>query len=504
MRIDEAVKHMTKQYLGRIQESFTKDLGPQDEDEIRDYIVRNSDELARPENVDRRIDLFEVDHSERICTYFVLKTLINTPDCAISQRELTERVQEREQAKIDEADQEDALKYVESRSAEILREVLQVAYEDDQLSRDEYRLIHRLREKLGVSREQQRLIEAQLDVFPKKDGAPHTYDEINAALLFLQRRGVVFYCNHEPQGKNIVVPEELQEGIKRVLDIELSDNARQLLWKNLTKKNLKEVLRENNFPVYGNKDELVDRLMATEIRPTEGLDELMADDLYDICNSLPGVTVSGTKADKIQRIVNHFDNLLIRELDEEASQAEQYYEYFVELAERDRENLLANDVISKDLDINNAFEVATRHLFQEKFNVELLPMDGSDHPDGMAQFDDGSLFMWDNKSKADIYTFPNSHLKQFKRYIRDTTETRVSCFMIVVPEASEEAESNCIRLKHDTSHDADISIVAAEDLKWAAENWTDYTSADSFDLSVFDHTGILKRAKIQQMMDVVL
>ena len=47
MRIDEAVKHMTKQYLGRIQESFTKDLGPQDEDEIRDYIVRNSDELAR-------------------------------------------------------------------------------------------------------------------------------------------------------------------------------------------------------------------------------------------------------------------------------------------------------------------------------------------------------------------------------------------------------------------------------------------------------------------------
>jgi hypothetical protein len=68
----------------------------------------------------------------------------------------------------------------------------------------------------------------------------------------------------------------------------------------------------------------------------------------------------------------------------------------------------------------------------------------------------------------------------------------------------DEAESNCIRLKHNTSHDADISIVAAEDLKWAAENWTDYTSADSFNLSVFDYTGILGRSKIEQMMDVVM
>jgi hypothetical protein len=264
------------------------------------------------------------------------------------------------------------------------------------------------------------------------------------------------------------------------------------------------VLRSKNFPVYGTKDELVERLMATEIRPSEGLSDLMSDDLYDICNDLPGVTVGGTKDERVEKIVNHFDNLLVRELDEEASEAERYYEYFVELAKRDRENLLANDVISKDLDINDAFEQATRYLFQQKFNIELLPMKGSDHPDGMAEFQDGSLFMWDNKSKSDIYTFPNSHLKQFKRYIRDTTDARVSCFMIVVPEASEEAESNCIRLKHDTSHDADISIVAAEDLKWAAENWTDYTSADSFNLSVFDYTGILGRSKIEQMMDVVM
>ena len=51
---------------------------------------------------------------------------------------------------------------------------------------------------------------------------------------------------------------------------------------------------------------------------------LMNDDLYGICNSLPGVNVSGTKNDRVGR-----------------------------------ENLLANDVISKDIDIERAFEEAT-------------------------------------------------------------------------------------------------------------------------------------------------
>ena len=42
MRIEEAVNLMTKQYLARVLESFTKDLGRLEEDEARDYISRNS------------------------------------------------------------------------------------------------------------------------------------------------------------------------------------------------------------------------------------------------------------------------------------------------------------------------------------------------------------------------------------------------------------------------------------------------------------------------------
>jgi len=504
MQISECVKSMSKMYLGRILDSFTKDLGPQEEDEAREYIARNAEELADPDNVARRLDLFELDHSTRILVYYVLETLINAHECRMTERELDEGVRSRQKEVIDASEADDALRYADDRAVDIFRTVLETAFENDEISRDEYRLVERLRSKLGVTRRHQRLLEAQLGKFPKPDGEPHTPSEINDAHKHLQNQGIVFYCNRIDDGRNVVLPEEIQPGVKRVLGIELSDGARELLWKNLRNDDLKEVLRAQNLPIYGSKDELVDRVISSGIKPSEGLDALKSDDLYEICSDLPGVKVSGTKTERIDRVVEHFDHLVIRDLPEEAQQAELYYQYLGELAARDRENLLANDVVSKDRDIDGAFEEGTRYLFQHKLGVALREMEGSDHPDGSVEFPDGTVFMWDNKSKEGEYTFPNSHVDQFKRYIRDITGTRVNAFMIVVPEVGDGAEQNCIRLKHESNHDTDVAIVRAEDLKWVAEHWQDDTSADTFDLAVFNQTGILERDQLEQMMEVLL
>jgi len=502
--ISEAVKNMSKRYLGRVLESFTKDLGTPEEEEAREYITRNAEELAHPDNVARRLDLFELDHSTRVLVYYVLEAIINAHECALTERELTERVRSRENEVIDAAAADDALQYAEDRAVDIMSTVLDTAFEDDQLSRDEYRLVQRLRQKLNLTRRYQRLMEAQIGSFPRADGEPHSYDDIHEALLYLQRQGIVFYRNRAEDDRSVVLPEELQEGVKEVLGIDLSDKARRLLWENLSVDNLEEVLRSQNLPIYGTKDEVVDRVLESGIRPSVGLDVLKTDELYRVCDKLPGVKVSGTKSERIQRIIDHFDNLIVRDVPDETEDAELYYEYLVELAERDRENLLANDVVSKDLDINDAFETGTRYLFRQQLGVELEEMSGSDHPDGAVFLDDGTLFMWDNKSSSDFYTFPNSHVRQFKRYIRDSVEHRVNVFLIVVPDVAEEAEQNCIRLKQQSQNDSDVAIVPAADLKWVAENWRDHTTADNFDLAVFNQTGPLRRDKLEQMMEVLL
>ncbi|RAL20109.1 hypothetical protein DL240_18540 [Lujinxingia litoralis] len=504
MKIEEATKFMTTQYLTRVLNSFTRDIGKLNEHESRDYIVRNAEELSKPDNVQRRLDLFDVDHHMRALIHYILEAILNSMDGRIGERELTESVQEREQRVLDEAQLSGSPQYADERSVDILRTVLQVAFDDKRISQDEYALIEKLRQTLHITRKQQRLIEASMGVFPKQDGTLHAHSDISDAVSHLQKQGVLFYCNKVDDGRSIVLPEEMHRGVKLTLGIDLSENAQNLLWSKLKNTQLKDILKAQHLPSSGSKEEMVERLMSAEIKPSEGLASLSNNDLYDICQSLPGVKVSGSKLERINRIIAYFDNLLIRDVPDDADPDVRYYEYFTELAERDRENLLANNVISKDIDIERAFEKATHFIFREKLQTEIVKLNGTEHPDGCVMMPDGGQLFWDNKSTESVYTFPNNHLRQFKRYLRDTLEPRVNCFLIIVPSVSPDAEENCLKLKFETQHNADVAVISAEDLKWLSETWKDSAKSEHFNLSIFCQTGILSRKKIEQSMRALM
>jgi len=92
---------------------------------------------------------------------------------------------------------------------------------------------------------------------------------------------------------------------------------------------------------------------------------------------LPGAKVSGSKGERIERVIEYFDKMVFRDVPDEAPPGEIYFQYLVELARRDREILLANGVIRKDREMDAAFEAGTRHLFVEKLGLELIAMGGS-------------------------------------------------------------------------------------------------------------------------------
>lgn len=241
---------------------------------------------------------------------------------------------------------------------------------------------------------------------------------------------------------------------------------------NLTIEALRQILEANGLPISGKKDERVQRVQSADIRPSEALDALSNDELYGLCKKLPGVNVSGSKSVKISNIIQHFDKLRVVVCGDVTDNREKLYEYYVELATRDRENLLSNKVIKKDKDMDSAFEEATRFLFEKKLGLTLEPMAGSEHADGILRFSKSKeLFMWDTKSKETIYEFPNDHFNQFRRYIHNSAE-RVNCFMVIAPEIAEKAEENAYRLKTQSGTDTDLALISADDLKWVAENWS--------------------------------
>jgi len=201
-------------------------------------------------------------------------------------------------------------------------------------------------------------------------------------------------------------------------------------------------------------------------------------------------------------MIEYFDKMVFRDVPEEASEGEVYYRYLVELARRDREILLANQVIRRDRDMDSAFEIGARYLFVEVLGLTLIDMPGSDKPDGCFEIGRrGDLLMWDNKSKEDVYRFPASHLTQFKRYIRDS-EKRVACFLIIVPSVDPGAAHVAAKLKVASGQDTDVALITAENLLWIAEEWTDKQNGKAFNPQILNITGILDQPTLKQRMSL--
>lgn len=497
MKVAEAVPYMTKSYLHRVIDSFTKDFPKTDEERSRAIIVKNVAELTDSDRIARQMSFEGKSYAERELQGHILSFLVNQPDHTASEESITSEVVKAEKAVLKEARSADALRFEDPHSVDVYRSVLEVAIEDNQITAEELQLLRRLREKLGLSKSSKKILLAQLKHYPRQGNKAHTPSELREALSELQRTGLVFCCN-KLKGGVYVIPDEVIPGLRSSLGIELADRPWNLLLNHISTRQLATVLESHGLPKYGKKEDRVERVLKGGVRPSQALNSLSNKELYDICKALPGANVSGSKQQRIYRIIDYFAGLVVKEVAEEAEPEERYYEYLIELAHRDRENLLTNKVIKKDKDMDAAFEKGTQFLFRQRLLLDLLPMAGSDHADGKLEFPSGDLLLWDTKSKEGVYSFPQSHLKQFKRYIRDS-DRRVSCFLVVVPAIADGADQTAQKLKIESKTDTDVALITAEDLKWLAEE-RGQSMKNQFRLEVFNITGVLDRATLKKRL----
>lgn len=503
MKIEEAVECMSKSYLHRVIDSYTKDIKKPDEDAARKMLISDSELLANPENIIKRLDLTNLSFDSKILSQFIVEILLDCEEYSSDENKILDEVVSLEKSIIDDASSPEIFKFKDADSITTYRTVLEVALEDDEISDDEKNLLSKLRQHLGLNLRDHYLIQASLKKFPKANNELHTIKEIKSELNDLQRRGIVFFCNLCNSKSQYVIPSEIAPSVKDVLGIELSEQAYKLLLEKLSKDSLKEILDSNNLPISGKKEDQVQRIVKADVKPKDALNCLSVDQLYSFCKSLPGVPVSGSKAKRIANVINHFDKLRTVSFAEDADPREKFYNYYIELATRDRQNLLSNNIIQKDLNMESAFEEGTRYIFEEKLGLNLLPMEGTNHPDGLLEFGKSKeLLMWDTKSKETIYEFPNDHYRQFKNYIQESVQ-RVSCLLVIAPEISDKCLDNAYKLKSASGCDADVALISAENLKWIAENWKEYApKRKKFNLEALNYTGVLDTQTIKQRLKV--
>ena len=61
-----------------------------------------------------------------------------------------------------------------------------------------------------------------------------------------------------------------------------------------------------------------------------------------------------------------------------------------------------------------------------------------------------------------------------------------------------------MKLKHDSGTDTGVAVITAEDLKWVAETWPKHSESGKLSLEVFNMTGILDRATLEERLAVFL
>ena len=505
MKVADAIKQMSKLPLQRIVDSFTKDFPKPDEEQARDIILRNVEELTDGKRITTVLQ-FDGPFKDQIRQILMLEAFVNRPDWSASEQEIVESLTRLEQDVLDAAEAEDSLRYEDPDRIEILMDVLKAALRDKLITYRELNLLRTLRDSLGLSEAVFRVVLARLNHFPQRGNVMHTPSECRDVLNALQRGGIVFHCN-KADGSPYVIPDEIRASVMNALGLELGLHAWGLLLDVLTVSQLKQTLARKKLPTSGTKAELKSRVISSGLSPSRVLGILTTGDLHKLCSSLPGVPVSGTKAVRIRRIIGYFANLITKEVSEEASPGERFYKYLPELARRDRENLLANQIIKKDLDIEHGFEAATRFLFESRLGLKLMEMAGSEHPDGCIRFGGrrrtgGDVLMWDNKSTETAYTFPPSHLRQFKRYIRDSNDP-VACFLVVVAIPDDSAMDRVWQLAAECAG-TNVALIAAEDLGWVAEEWWGRGVDGGLNLEVLNMTGILSRPLLEQRMRLFL
>ncbi len=509
MKIEDIIDKMSKSYLERIVKSFTNEIYTKDEKGYRNQISSNIDFLSNKEKIKERLIKYIKDsknpYFNGLLINLMLKTLLSKNQYKATQEEIIETIKKSEQEIIRKSKSKESLKHIDDKSLEIFETLLSAALEDNIITDDELHLINKVRNKLSIQEKDQYLIQAKLNKFPQKDNIIHEPGQINQGLNDLQKCGIIFYCNKldEP---TYVLPDELIEGVKSYLGVELIEDKFIDLLEILTKSELSQILDNLKLLQSGTKEELINRVLMTGIKPSEVLNSLPTTRLSEICKKLPDVKSSGTKEEKIFQIIKYFDDLVNIDIGQTDDKREGYYKFFELLARKDMANLIGKKIVKHERDVELAFERATNYLFEKKLNHQIIKQKGTEHSDGCIKFGkNGELLMWDNKTKMyDKYDFPNSHLRQFRRYIRDAGNNgkRVSCFLVIVPDFDEKANENAERLKYESGMDTDVAIISAANLKWIAEVWSKNKREESFNLQIFNKTGLLTKDVIKSRLKI--
>jgi hypothetical protein len=398
MYLQDILPKMSKLYLGRIVDSFLKDVHMETEEDMREVILKNIDEFQNKERVKRHLDFSDEARDVTLLNEMILMALMEKEGYLLNESDIYNEVSGMQKEILNQSSDEEYMeKFIPADAKRIYGAVLYEAWKkDDSLNAHEINILNVLRNELELSKRDHYLMECQIGRFPQKGNKLHTHQQISRSLINLQARGLILRFREDTS--HYIIPEDIARILRYEMGGELRNEVYEKLLADLSVSQLKEILNSLNFSVSGVKEKLVERIINHNILPSTALKVFSSKELSNILRNLEGTKVSGTKKEKIQSIIDYYEMLSSPVLSDPTDERARLYDFFDELASRDYKTLRVNKVIEKDVEVDNYFEEATKYLFEKKLGMQLSEMPGTRHADGKLQFNGSEVMLWDNKS----------------------------------------------------------------------------------------------------------
>jgi len=362
---------------------------------------------------------------------------------------------------------------------EIYEVVLETILSDKKTSEDEMKVLEKLQKKLNINTFQHWLLKIRNDFFDEVNNIETlSNDKISAHLRDLEKKGLLFNIETE-EGKFYIIPDEIADKLKNIYGLELQDHKYEELLDNfvITNKDKLRFLKSAGIDARGDSNKLDSMIIANRLKPSEFLDSLSNASLHRILTKV-GDQTSGTKRERIKRIVKHFDQRYVA-TQKIKDQREVLYKFYEELAYRNQPELISKGIIKRGEEVGSRFEEATEYLFEKVLGLNLQnpAIKGRRHSvkaDGKA-IKDGNFIVWDCKTKNDYFTMSTNERRQFIDYIRDykkSDKDNFISFLIITNDIKDrmDVRNQLTDIKAETG--VDISVIKASDLKKFAEKLT--------------------------------
>jgi len=167
---------------------------------------------------------------------------------------------------------------------------------DLDLNASEAAMLAVLRRKTGIAQVEHFLIEHHKELrefWDKEDAFEHEQNALRSA-------GLLFVV-----GQKLVLPEDVTPAIWQTLGIDMPTDHARRLFSYLSSQELAEALERAGSRTSGSKESRIERLLLERIQPRFVLDHLSIATLKDICRQADAA-VTGNKDDLIERVVHHF------------------------------------------------------------------------------------------------------------------------------------------------------------------------------------------------------